>query len=82
MMGGEHPVYKGVAFFDALRHLGFSRHAAAEENLLLRMAALGVGQGSQVAEDPLLGVFPDGAGVHHHHVGPLRFLADGIAALG
>ena len=45
------------------------------------MAALGVGQRPQIAEHPLLGVLPDGAGVHHHHVRPLGGCADGIAAL-
>ena len=41
-----------------------------------------MGQGPQVAEDPLLGMLPDGAGIHHDHIGPLCLLADGIAALG
>ena len=53
---------------DAVGNLGFPRHTAAQENFLLRVAALGVGEGSQVAEYPLLGMLPDGAGVQHHHV--------------
>ena len=81
MVGGEHAVHIGEALFDPVRDLGFPGHAAAQKDFLLRVAALGVGQGPQVAENPLLGVFPDGAGVHHHHVGALGALTDGIAAL-
>ena len=51
MVGGEHAVHMGEAGFDAADHLVLSCHAAAEENFLLRVAALGVGQGAQVAED-------------------------------
>ena len=66
---------------DAVGHLGFACHAAAQENLLLRVAALGVGQCPQVAEHPLFGVLPDGAGVHHHHVRPFGIVHDLVAAL-
>ena len=71
----------GIALLDAVRYLGFSRHAAAQEDFLFRVAALGVGQGAEVAEDPLLGVLPDGAGVHNHHVRPFGLAADCVAAL-
>ena len=40
-----------------------------------------MGQGPQITEYPLLGVLPDGAGVHNDHVRPLGFLGDLIAAL-
>ena len=81
-MGGEYAVHIGIALLHPGRDLLLSCHAAAKENLLGRVAALGVGQGPQVAEDPLLGMLPDGAGVHHDHIGPICLLADGIAALG
>ncbi len=82
MVGRENAVHIGEALFDPVGNLGLPRHAAAQEDSLLRMAALGVGQRPQVAENPLLGVLPDGAGIHHHHVGPFGALDDGIAALG
>jgi len=46
------------------------------------VAALGVGQGAQVAEDTLLRVFPDGAGIHDDHIGAFGFRNDTVAALG
>ncbi len=49
---------------------------------LLRVAALGVSQRAQIAENPLLGVFPDGAGVHDDHIRAPGAADDGIAALG
>ena len=82
MVGGKHAVHVGVAVLDAVGDLGFSRHAAAQEDFLLRVAALGVGQRAQIAENPLLGVFPDGAGVHDDHIRALGAADDGIAALG
>ena len=39
-------------------------------------------QRAQIAEDPLLGVFPDGAGVHDDHIRALGAADDGVAALG
>ena len=82
MMGGEYAVDVGIAFADALHHLRLARHTTAEENFLLRVAALGVGQGPQITEYPLLGVLPDGAGVHDDHVRALGAADDGVAALG
>ena len=82
MVGGKYAVHMGEALPEPLLHLRLACHAAAQENLLSRVAALGVGEGSQVAEYPLLGMLPDGAGVHHHQVGPLRALAEAIAAGG
>ena len=72
----------GVALFNAVRDLGFSRHAAAQEDFLLRVAALGVGQGAEIAENPLFRVLPDGAGVHNDHIRSLCLTAHGVAALG
>ena len=70
MMGGKNAVHMGVALLDAFGHLFLPGHAAAQEDLLPRMAALGMGQRPQIAEHPLLGMLPDGAGVHHHDVRP------------
>ena len=67
---------------DAVGDLGFSRHAAAQEDFLLRVAALGVSQRAQIAEDPLLGVLPDGAGVHDDHIRALGAADNGVATLG
>ena len=82
MVGGKHAVHVGIAVPDAVGNLGFPRHTAAQENFLLRVAALGVGQCAQIAENPLLGVFPDGACVHDDHIRALGAADDGIAALG
>ena len=82
MMGGENPVHMGEALLNPVADLLFPCHAAAQEDFLLGMAALGVGQSPQIAEHPLLGVLPDGAGVHHHHIGPLGLLHHGVAAHG
>ena len=60
-------------------HVLLPGHAAADADHLPRVAALGVGQGPHVAEHPVLGVFPDGAGVHQHQVGPLLGVGEGIA---
>ena len=45
------------------------------------MTAHGVGQGAQVIVVTLLCVFPDGAGVHIHHIGPFGLSSDRVAAL-
>jgi hypothetical protein len=68
--------------FDSVGDLRLTHHTAAEEDLLSAVAALGVGQSPYVSEYTLFCVFPNGAGVHHHHVGTLGFLDDFIAALG
>ena len=82
MVGGEHPVHQGKATPYPVGDLGFACHAAAQKNFLSRVTAFGVGQGSQIAENPLLRVLPDGAGVQDDHVRALGLLADGVAALG
>ena len=82
MVGGEHPVHQGEALPHPVGDLGFACHAAAQEDFLSRVTAFGVGQSSQIAEDPLLRVLPDGAGVQNDHVRTLGLLADGVAALG
>ena len=46
------------------------------------MAALGVGEGPQIAEYPLLRMLPNGAGIHHHQVRPFGPLAKLVAAGG
>lgn len=70
----------GIGLFDPLRHPGLLGHAAAQADHLLRILLLGVGQGAQVAEHPVLRVLPDGAGVQEHQIGLLRVLGEGEAA--
>ena len=81
-MGRKHPVHLGKALANPRFHLRLSRHAAAEKNFLLRMAALGMAQCTQVAKHPLLGMLPNGAGVHDPHIRPFGSLAEAIAARG
>ena len=80
-MGGKDAVHVMVALFEPLHHMSLPRHAPGQENLLPRMAALGMGQGAHVAEDPLLGMLPDGAGVDDHHIGALSLRLPGISHL-
>ena len=69
----------GADLFGDLRALG---HAAAQTDDLIGIFLLGMGQGAQVAENPLLRMVPDGAGVQHDDVGPVRipgkFAAHGL----
>ena len=80
MVGIEHAVHMGIALFHPLGDLGLAHHAAADENLLPRMAALGVDKSADVSEDALLGVLADGAGVDDDHVGVLRAVGQAVAA--
>ena len=82
MMGGKHAVHVRIALFKPVLNLRLTGHAAAQKNFLPGMTALGMGQGSQIAEDPLIGVFPDGAGVHDHHVGSFGTVSKTVAAFG
>ena len=54
--------------------------AAAQADHLLRILLLGVGQGAQVAEHPVLRVLPDGAGVDDDAVRAFFGVDDVIAA--
>ena len=81
-MGGKHAIHVGKAPANTVGYLGLTSHAAAQKDLLLRVAALGMGQGPQIAKHPLLGVFPDGTGIQNHHIRSLGFRNNGIATLG
>ena len=61
-----------VGFADLFRHLRTLGHAAAQADDLLRVGLLGVGQGAQIAVDPLFRVVTDGAGVQHDDIRLLR----------
>ena len=80
VVGGEDAVHVGIGLPHPLGDLGLAHHAAADEDLLAGMAPLGVDQGPHVAEDPLGGVLPDGAGVDHHQVRPLGGIGEAVAA--
>ena len=80
VVGGEDAIHVGVRLLHPLGDLGLAHHAAADEDLLPRVAALGVDQGPHVAEDPLGGVLPDGAGVDDHQVRPLGGIGEAVAA--
>ena len=62
-MRAEHQIYQRIGFFDALGDPGLLGHAAAQGDDHLRVFLFRVGQGAQIAEHPVLGVLPDGAGV-------------------
>ena len=46
VMGGKYPVHMGIAGFDSVGNNGLTGHTAAQKNFLIRVAALGMGQGS------------------------------------
>ena len=81
VMGGKDAVHMGIGMSDPLGYRRLAHHAAAEEDLLAGMAALGVNQSAHIAEDPLLRVLPDGAGVQHDDVGALLRVGQAVARL-
>ena len=61
--------------------MGLLGHAAAQADELAGVAALYMHQSAQVAQYPLLGVLPDGAGVDDNDVGLLLVLGEAVAHL-
>ena len=78
-LGAEDQIHMAVAFAHLFRHLRALRHAAAQTDDLLGMGFFGVGQGAQIAENPLFCVVADGTGVQHNDVGLLRPVGEGKA---
>ena len=62
-------------------HMGLLGHTAAQADDLLRVAALHMDQRPQIAQHPLLGVLPDGAGVQDDDPGLLLVGGEVIAHL-
>ena len=81
-MGAEHQIHMAVGFLHPLRDPLLLRHAAAQADYLLRVFLFRVGENAQIAEDPLLRVLPDGAGVQDHQIRLLGVLCKGKAAVG
>ena len=79
-LGPEDQVHVAVGFPHPFRHPRLLGHAAAEDDHLLRVLLLGVGQNPQVPEHPLLRVLPDGAGVQQGQVRLPGVLCKGKAA--
>ena len=73
-MGAKDQVHVAIGLADLLGHMLLLHHAAAQTDELLRVAALGVDQSTHVAQHPLLGVLPDGAGVDDDNAGLLRVI--------
>ena len=73
-VGAEDQVHVAIGLADLLGHMLLLHHAAAQTDELLRVAALGVDQSPHVAQHPLLGVLPDGAGVDDDDAGLLRVI--------
>ena len=65
----EHQVHIGVAAAQFVHDAGLLGHAAADPDDQLRVAGLELFEGAHIAEDPLLGMFPHGAGVEKDQVG-------------
>ena len=79
-LGPEDQIHVAVGLPHPLCHPLLLGHAAAEDDDLLRVLLLGMGQDAQVAEDPLLRVLPDGAGVQQGQIRLPRVLRKGEAA--
>ena len=54
-------------------------HAAGDQDLLDPALRLELRHGENVVDGLALGRVDKAAGVHHHHVGPLRLCLDGVA---
>ena len=80
VVGIEDAVDVRIGFAHPLGDLRLTHHAAADEDLLPRVAALGVYQGADVAEHALLGVLADRAGVDDHEVRALGRVGQAVAA--
>ena len=78
-LGAEHQIHMAVGLAHLLGHLRPLRHASAQADHLLGVGLLRVGQRAQIAIDPLLRVFADGAGVQHHHVRLSGVVGEGAA---
>ena len=79
-VGAKHQVHMAVGLLHPLAHPLLLGHAPAQADDLLRVLLLRVGQKAQVAEHPLLGVLPHGAGIQDDQVGLLGVLRKGEAA--
>ena len=80
-LGAEYQIHMAIGLAYLLRHLGALCHAAAQADDLLRVGLFRVGQGAQIAVDPLFRVVTDGAGVQYDDIG-LGRLGDEVAAHG
>ena len=72
----------GVAFAHLFHDLLLIGHAAAQPDQKARFFLLEALEGPDVAEDPLLGVLPHGAGVEEDQVGLFRGVAQAVADVG
>ena len=80
-MGAENQIYVTEGLFDLLRHVGLLHGAAAKTDDLAGLAAFRVGQSAHVAQNPHLGVLPDGAGVDDNDVRLTLVLGKSVAHL-
>ena len=62
-VGAEDQVHMPEGLPQFFRDVGLLSHAAAQADDLVGVFPLGVGQRAHIAQHPLLGVLPDGAGV-------------------
>ena len=76
-VGAKDDIHKGIALFQALRHVLLLGHAAAHGDDNRRPAALDVLQSAHVAEHPVLRVFPHGAGVEENEIRVLGTVCKG-----
>ena len=81
-MRAEHDIHIGIAFFDRFGHPGLLGHAAADADHHVGVGFFIMGGLSHVAEDPHLGVLPDGAGVEDQKIGPLLVVGHAEAHVG
>ena len=75
----EDQVHMAVGIAQLVHVVGLLSHAAAQTDDLAGLSPLGVDQGPHVAQHPLFGVLPDGAGVDDDDVGLLLPVSEGKA---
>ena len=75
----EDQIHIGIALAQLFHHMLLVGHAAAQADHQAGLFLLEALQGTHVAEDPLLGVLPHGAGVEEDQVRVLRLVAQAVA---
>ena len=80
-MSAENNVHKGIALAELFSNMLLLNHTAANRNYHIRIFAVGFFQYANIAENSLLGVFPNGAGIEYYELSSLGSMGYGVAHL-
>lgn len=78
-VGAEDEAHEGIAFPEFFRDVILLRHAAAHADEHIRAAAFERLEGADVAENPILGMLPDGASVEQDEIRVVGLLGEAEA---